>query len=260
MTTAADLLSIGREAMDTALRIIASRGPGNVTVKSDRDIASDVDYAVENELRDWLARETPDIGFLGEENGDTTHRDTLWVLDPIDGTANFVRGVPVFAVSLALVEDGQPILGLISLPVMDQHYTATQHGGAYCNDELIHSRPTASLADAMISLGDYAVGDHATEKNADRIRITSRLAERIERVRMVGSAATDLAWVAHGKLDATVILANKPWDTAAGSLLVREAGALVVDREGNPHSLASTSTVALSPALFGDLLPLLAPE
>lgn len=260
MTAASDLLGVGRTAMGIALRIIDSRGPGNVTVKSDRNIASEVDYAVENELREFLARETPDIGFLGEENGESSPGQTLWVLDPIDGTANFVRGIPVFAVSLALVGDGQPIVGLISLPTIGLHYTASQHGGAYCNGDPIHSRATASLQDAMVSLGDYAVGDAATEKNADRLRITSRLAERVERVRMVGSAATDLAWVAHGKLDATIILANKPWDTAAGSLLVREAGALVVDRTGQQHTLASTSTVALSPELFGELLPLLTPE
>ncbi|GAA1395148.1 inositol monophosphatase family protein [Pseudonocardia kongjuensis] len=257
MTTASDLLGIGQAAMKIALDVIASRDPGRVTLKSDRDIASEVDYAVENQLREFLANETPHIGFLGEEEGESDDRETLWVLDPVDGTANFVRGLPLYAVSLALVEDGQPVVGLISLPAISLHYTATQHGGARCNGETIRSRPTASLQDAMVSLGDYAVGDDATEKNVDRLAITSRLAERVERIRMVGSAAADLAWVAHGKLDATVILANKPWDTAAGSLLVREAGALVVDRHGEPHSLTSTSTVALSPELYGDLLPLL---
>ncbi|NWJ74568.1 inositol monophosphatase [Pseudonocardia sp. ICBG1122] len=258
MTTAADLLGIGQAAMKTALALIASREPGRVTVKSDRDVASEVDYAVENELRDFLARETPHVGFLGEEHGETDQRETLWVLDPVDGTANFVRGVPLYAVSLALVEDGHPVVGLISLPAVGLHYAATQHGGAHCNGDRIRHRATASLRDAMVSLGDYAVGESAAEKNLDRLAITARLAERIERVRMVGSAATDLAWVAHGKIDATVILANKPWDTAAGTLLAREAGALVVDRFGEPHSLESTSTVALSPELFGDLIPLLA--
>lgn len=257
MTTASDLLGIGQAAMDLALDTIASSDPGRVTVKGDRDIASDVDYAVESRLREFLANETPGIGFLGEEEGESDDRETLWVLDPIDGTANFVRGVPLYGVSLALVEDGRPIVGLINLPAIGLHYTATAQGGARCNGEIIRSRPTASLQDAMVSLGDYAVGENATEKNIDRLAITSRLAQRVERVRMVGSAAADLAWVAHGKLDATVILANKPWDTAAGSLLVREAGALVVDRYGEPHSLTSTSTVALSPELYGDLLPLL---
>lgn len=257
MTTASDLLGIGQAAMDLALDTITSSDPGRVTVKGDRDIASEVDYTVESRLREFLANETPGIGFLGEEGGESDDRETLWVLDPIDGTANFVRGVPLYGVSLALVEDGRPIVGLINLPAIGLHYTATAHGGARCNGEIIRSRPTASLQDAMVSLGDYAVGDNAAEKNIDRLAITSRLAQRVERVRMVGSAAADLAWVAHGKLDATVILANKPWDTAAGSLLVREAGALVVDRYGEPHSLTSTSTVALSPELYGDLLPLL---
>lgn len=258
MTTAADLLGIGQAAMKAALAIIESRAPGRITAKSDRDVASEVDYAVENELRDFLARETPDIGFLGEEGGESDDRETLWVLDPVDGTANFVRGIPLYAVSLALVEDGQPVVGVISLPAVGLHYTATQYGGAYCNGDRIRSRPTKSLQDAMVSLGDYAVGESATDKNADRLAITGRLAEYVERIRMVGSAATDLAWVAHGKIDATVILANKPWDTAAGTLLAREAGALVVDRFGETHSLESTSTVALSPELFGALIPLLA--
>lgn len=244
--------------MSAALDVVASRGPGVVTVKGDRDIASEVDYAVEDRLREFLARETPNIGFLGEENGEGEQRDTVWVLDPIDGTANFVRGIPVFAVSLALVEDGNPVVALISQPAIGLHYSANAGGGAFCNNEPIRCRHTTALRDAMVSLGDYAVGDDASEKNADRLRITTRLAERVERVRMVGSAATDLAWVAHGKLDATIILANKPWDTAAGTLLARESGALVVDRAGQQHTLSSTSTVAMSPQLFGDLLPLLA--
>lgn len=243
--------------MSAALHVVTSQGPGAVTVKGDRDIASEVDYAVEDRLREFLSRETPTIGFLGEENSETDQNETVWVLDPIDGTANFVRGIPLFGVSLALVEDGNPVVGLITLPAIGLNYSATTRGGAYCNDEAIHCRQTTSLRDAMVSLGDYAVGDDANEKNADRLRITSRLARHVERVRMVGSAATDLAWVAHGKLDATVILANKPWDTAAGTLLARESGALVVDRVGKQHSLHSTSTVAMSPQLFGDLLPLL---
>ena len=185
MTTASDLLGIGQAAMKIALDVIASRDPGRVTLKSDRDIASEVDYAVENQLREFLANETPHIGFLGEEEGESDDRETLWVLDPVDGTANFVRGLPLYAVSLALVEDGQPVVGLISLPAISLHYTATQHGGARCNGETIRSRPTASLQDAMVSLGDYAVGDDATEKNVDRLAITSRLAERVERIRMV---------------------------------------------------------------------------
>jgi myo-inositol-1(or 4)-monophosphatase len=106
----------------------------------------------------------------------------------------------------------------------------------------------------MVALGDYATGPDAAERNLARVRISAVLAARAQRVRMLGSAAIDLAWVAAGKLDASVMLSNKPWDTSAGALLAREAGARVTDLDGRNHDLTSTATIATTPGVRDELL------
>jgi myo-inositol-1(or 4)-monophosphatase len=250
-----ELLSIARGAVELGADMVKTSTPQQIRAKGDRDTVTDVDVKVEKELRAHLARLTPEIGFLGEEEGRTPTDDggVVWTLDPIDGTSNFAHGLPLCAVSLGLVDNGQPIIGAITAPFLDLHYHAVRGHGAYANDERIHASKTAELSKAIVSIGDYAVGDHAHEKNQRRIRLTALLAERVERVRMFGSAALDLAWVAHGRTDATIILSNKPWDTAAGVLLAREAGALVFDVSGEPHTFVSAATVAVSGGI-GDAL------
>lgn len=255
MTSAAEFLPIALEAARRAADRIRTQDPGHLTLKGDRDMATEVDYAVENELREFLGKETPDIGFLGEENGgvSATHA-TAWVLDPVDGTANFIHGLPLYAVSLALVEDGIPILGAVFLPRLEWRYWAAQGSGAWCDDHRLTASTTTRAADAIVSLGDYAVGHQAEQKNQRRFAVTQQLAQRAQRIRMLGSAAIDLCWVASGKLDACVLLSNKPWDTAAGAIIAREAGALVIDIHGQPHTMAANSVLATGPALANELL------
>jgi myo-inositol-1(or 4)-monophosphatase len=119
-------------------------------------------------------------------------------------------------------------------------------------------RPTAQLADAIVTIGDYAVGEQAEAKNRTRLAVTARLAERAQRVRMLGSAAIDLAWLAQGRTDAAIMFSNKPWDTAAGVILVREAGGRVVDADGAHHTMQSASTIAAPDELLDQVLELIA--
>jgi len=219
---------------------------------------SDVDIAVERAVRAYLREQTPHIRFLGEEEGQTGQSgDLLWALDPIDGTANFVHQLPLYAISLALVQDKLPILGLVDLPAFGSRYSAIKDDGAKVNGTSIHVHPISRLHDAIVSIGDYAVGAEADAKNELRLAVTQRLARQALRVRMFGTAATDLAWLAEGKTDASIILGNKPWDTAAGTVIAREAGADVVDLDGSPHTLSSKATIAVAPGLRGELLDLL---
>lgn len=249
MTNPADLMAPAREAMRLALEIVRESSPGRVTVKGDRDVASEVDVRVEDQLHAFLACEAPEVGFLGEEHGGSDLVGPTWVLDPIDGTTNYVHGFPIFAVSLALVENGHPSLGLISMPVMNLHYSASTGTGATCNDELIATSSVSALQDALVSFGDFSVGNRADELNAKRIKVLERLAANVERVRMIGSAATDLAWVAHGRLDGTMLMSDKPWDVAAGVIIAREAGAIVTDPDGSSHQLGVPGTFAVTPLL-----------
>ena len=221
-------------------------------------MASEVDFRVERETREFLTAAAPHIGFFGEENGRQGNADLYWVLDPVDGTANFVRGLPLCAVSLALIDHGHPVVGVIRLPFLSPLYTAERGQGAYESSRQLRVSATTELRDAIVSIGDYAVGEGAADKNRARFALTRYLAEQAQRVRMLGTAAIDLAWVAEGKLDASLTLQNKPWDMAAGALLVQEAGGRVVDRDGTDYSSDSAATIAAATPLVGALLALLA--
>lgn len=259
MTDLDRLLGIARYAVQLGADLVKHATPHEIRSKGDRDIVTDVDVKVEQEIRAYLRRMTPGIGFLGEEEGHDpgANQETIWTLDPIDGTSNFAHGIPLCAVSLALVDQNRPLVGAITAPFLDLHYHASKGLGSFANDVQIHATRTSDLSRAIVSIGDYAVGTNAEEKNKRRLRLTSRLAESVERVRMFGSAALDLAWVAHGRTDAAIILGNKPWDTAAGVLIAREAGAHVMDTTGQPHSFDSSSTVAVCAGLDEALIELI---
>jgi myo-inositol-1(or 4)-monophosphatase len=217
--------------------------------KSDRDLVTDVDLAVEDAVRAFLAAEAPHVGVLGEEHGHTGPTDLWWALDPIDGTTNFARGIPLCAVSLGLVAHRTSVLAAITLPFLGVDYHASEGRGAYANGARVRTSGVDALSDAVISIGDFATGPDAAPKNAFRIALLTRLGAAAQRIRMIGTAAVDMAWVADGKLDATINLSNMPWDTMAGALLVREAGGLVLDLDGTPHTADSGATIAVGPGL-----------
>lgn len=257
MTEPARHLGTAVAAVSVAASMMRSEAPGALTAKGDRDYASEVDYAIERRIREFLADATPEVGFLGEEEGRTgTDGGAWWALDPVDGTVNFAHGVPLCGISLALIRDGRAVLGVVELPFLRARYTAVDGHGAHCDGKPIHASAAGALSEAIVSIGDYAVGTEAEQRNADRLAVTTRLAHTALRVRMFGSAAIDLVWVAEGRTDAMVSLSNKPWDTAAGVVIAREAGAVVVDRDGSPHSIGSSATIAAAPALVDELVGL----
>ncbi|GLW32075.1 inositol monophosphatase family protein [Actinoplanes regularis] len=257
MTDYTDLLPIAHQAVDLAQGIMRTMQPGVLTAKGDRDMASEVDYAIEERVRAFLAENTPEIGFLGEENGTSGATDGLmWALDPVDGTVNFVHGSPLCAVSLGLITENRSVLGVIDLPFLGGRYSAAEGSGAHANGEPILASGTDRIGDAVVAFGDYAVGAGAETKNRTRFALTQRLGTEVQRIRMHGSAAIDLAWLAAGHVDAVVMLSNKPWDTAAGVVIAREAGALVVDYDGSPHTFESEATIAANTGLLAGILGL----
>src|SRR5262249_38598935 len=162
--------------VDQGAKLIRDGAPGVFTAKGDRDYATEVDFNVERTVRAFLHDRTPDIGFLGEEDGfGEGGRDLFWALDPVDGTVNFAHKVPLCAVSLGLMHQGTPVLGVIDLPYLGARYTAVQGNGAYRDDAPIHVNDTASLADAVVTIGDYAVGEDAERKNEARFALTEAL-------------------------------------------------------------------------------------
>jgi myo-inositol-1(or 4)-monophosphatase len=252
------LLPVAFQGADIAAELMRTRRPATIREKDDRDLVSDVDLAIERQIRAHLADATPDIGFLGEEEGQSgSASGWLWTLDPIDGTSNYAHGIPLCATSLALLRDGRPVLGVIDAPFLGQRYHAVQGQGAYADGSPITTSTTGRLRDAVVAIGDYATGLRADHINEQRLALTVQLAPRVHRLRMLGTAALDLAWVATGQLDASITLCNKPWDMAAGVILVREAGGTVVDMDGSNHGYHSAATIAGPQALISQLLPLI---
>lgn len=260
MTPSLDQLAeIAHKAVTIGNDLIRTTRPQKVIEKADRDTFTDVDLRIEHEIRAYLAEVTPEIGFIGEEEGagdQAADSDLHWSLDPIDGTANFVHGVPLCGVSLGLMQGDRAIVAAIALPYTDLHYTAAHGHGAYVNGKPIRVSTTAELSKAMVAIGDYATGEDSAEKNKQRIALTAALAAQVERIRMFGSAAHDLTWLAEGRIDAAVIMSNKTHDIAAGVLIAREAGALVLDSTGHEHTSAAANTIAATPSIAEPLLSL----
>lgn len=249
-------LPLAEHAVSIASEIIKSK---IVTARGGRNTATAVDKAVEHAVREFLSREIPEIGFLGEKERVTrVGAGVMWALDSMGSAVNFLHGMPLCGVSLGLWHQDDAILGVIDLPFLNLRYTAAQGFGAQANGSRIQISGVRDLEAAVVAVGDYVVGPDGPERNKPRLAVTRELAARAQRVRMFGSAAIDLAWVADGKIDANIMLSNNQWDTAAGVAIAREAGAVVVDVDGSPHTMTAYTTIAASPELVVDLLELVA--
>ena len=255
-TDDARLLIAAEQAVDVGSGILR-RGRahfGALVAKGDRDFATGVDLQIEAAIRTSLETATPDIPFLGEESGGAEPSAApRWVLDPIDGTINFAKGSPLCAISLSLVVSGQPVLGIVDAPLLGERFIARDGAGAYLNGAPLRIAGVNGLHEAMVGLADFKVGVGSEEENRIHLGLLARLAHRCLRVRMHGSAALDLAWLAAGRLHATLMLSNLPWDVTAGLLLVREAGGRVFDVDGSDHDADSRFTLASAPTLAGPI-------
>ncbi|MGV0038384.1 inositol monophosphatase family protein [Mycobacterium colombiense] len=256
MKTMQELFEIAWQATQIGATTLKKSQPSSVQHKGDRDTVTDVDLAIQRDIAAYLAQTTPDIALLAEESEQQPEIETsewLWVLDPIDGTSNFVHGLPMCAVSLALLHSGRTVVAVTHAPLLGKTYHAIEGKGAFVNGQRISASATDSLSGAIVSLGDYAVGHDAGRLNRHRLALTTELVPRVERIRMIGAATLDLAFVAEGALDACVMMSNKPWDTAAGTLIAREAGARLTDAQGNPHTHSSASTIVTAPGIAEQL-------
>lgn len=251
-----DLFTVASQATTIGAATLSKTRPESVQHKGDRDLVTDIDLGIQRDIAGFLARTTPGIPLLAEESvwqPEIGAAEWLWVLDPIDGTSNFVHGLPLCAVSLALLRRGRTAVAVIDAPLLGRTYHAVEDNGAFLNGRPIHAGNTDRLSDAVVSLGDYAVGHHSAALNQQQLALTAEFVPRVERIRMIGAATLDLAFVAEGALDGCVMLSNKPWDTAAGTLIAREAGAILTDGRGDPHTYRSASTVAAAPGIAEQL-------
>ncbi len=219
-----------------------------VSVKGPGDFVSQADMRAEQTLRAELERARPDYGFLMEESGEVAGKDAQhrWIIDPLDGTTNFLHGFPHFAVSLALERQGQLVAGVIFNPATDELYTAEKGGGAYLNDRRLRVAARKSLSDSIIGCGipHLGRGDHGRFL----VQLRNVMSDSVG-IRRTGAAALDLAYVAAGRLDGFWEEALSPWDMAAGIVLIREAGGFVTDLAGGADMFGRGDIVAGNEAI-----------
>lgn len=228
-----------------------------VSVKGPANFASSADHRSEETVYRELSKARPGYGFLMEERGsvpgpDKTHR---WIVDPLDGTTNFLHGIPLFSISIALERDGELVAAVVYNPISDELYTAEKGQGAFLNSRRLRVASRKSLADCVISTGipHRGRGDHTRFLGECKA-----LMGQVAGIRRTGSATIDLAWVASGRFDGFIEHGLSAWDIAAGALLVREAGGHVTDMAGGRDVLAAGDVVAGNATVQRALLDLVA--
>ena len=230
------MTSAARKASRRLIRDFNEVEQLQVSVKGPSDFVSQADLACEKTLYEELSKAREGYGFLMEEQGtkqgaDKTHR---WIIDPLDGTTNFLHGIPLFAISIALEREGELVASLVYNPAMDECFTAEKGKGAFLNDRRIRIAGRKKMEDIVTVTGV----PHRGKSGHDQfLREQKAVMQLCSGVRRTGSAALDLAWTAAGRFDAYWERGIQAWDMAGGILLVREAGGMVTDLDGQDHML-----------------------
>ena len=240
---------INRASLDVDILQVQSKSPN--------DFVTEVDRAAEAAIIEVLREAYPEHGILAEESGETAGTggsDCQWIIDPLDGTTNFIHGFPQYAISIALARRGVVEQAVVFDPNRNELFTATKGSGAFLNDRRIRVSKRIRLNEALVGTGfPYRQFDHVDSYLAMFRELTQKTAG----LRRPGAASLDLAYVACGRLDAFWEMGLAPWDMAAGALLITEAGGLASDFAGEAAYLSSGNVVAGSPKIFGQLLPII---
>jgi len=250
----------GRSALEVArfcahegaeIAMYSFRQPQQVKVKGRGNLVTQADLEIEARIQEILAREFPEHAVLSEETRATvTSEGWVWVVDPLDGTRNYVSGIPFFCVNVALCYDEEPVLALTFDPNHDEAFWAEAGGGAWVNEEPAHVSAKASVQASVLGV-DLGYDDR---RGKDILHLVHELFPGMQSVRVPGSAALGLAYAAAGRYDLFVHNYLFPWDVAAGILLVREAGGVITNRGGGAVSLRSEAVVAGGRQAHADFL------
>jgi myo-inositol-1(or 4)-monophosphatase len=249
------LLELAARAAREAGALLRQR-PAAVSHKGAVDLVTQIDLASEETLRAIFARETPEIPVLAEEGGGADGARTRWIIDPLDGTTNFVHGFPFYCVSIGLEVEGELEVGVIYDPVRDRCYQARRGGGAFVNDERLSVSAAETLGASLVASG-FAYDRR--ERPDDYLAFVRAFLVAARGFRRCGSAAMDLAMVASGQLDGYWEFNLNAWDVAAGALLVREAGGRCTDVLGGPLTLSAPRVLASNGRIHDAMSALIAP-
>lgn len=244
-------LSLARQAGRTMRQRFG--GPFHIAAKGPKDLVTEVDNQIESQVLEELRREFPGFGLMAEETSQALpEEEWAWILDPLDGTRNFARGIPFFCVSLALAWRGQPVVGVIYDPLRDETFHAVIGRGAWLNEVPIQVSQKADLASCIIGC-DISTYDTLGVRT---LVLLERVFPKVMGGRTMGSAALGFAYAAAGRTDLYFHLRLRPWDVAAGLVLVHEAGGVATDLQGQPANLTSHSFVVGNKALVHQFLTL----
>lgn len=228
-----------------------------ITSKGRNDFVTEIDQAAEREIIGHIRKHYPNHAFLAEESGQTGESETVWIIDPLDGTTNFLHGFPQFAVSIACRHRGQLEHAVVYDPLRQEIFTASRGAGAHLDNHRIRVSKQRTLEGALIATG-FPYRSNLRYLDA-YLAMLRTVMEHTAGVRRPGSAALDLAYVAAGRVDAFWEIGLKPWDTAAGTLLIQEAGGHVGTLTGAPYAQGG-NIIAGSPKIYAALVEALAPH
>ena len=246
------LAELAREIAEEAGRLLVDGRPGDLGVQSTKssptDVVTEMDTAAERLIRDRILAARPHEGLIGEEGGGQPGTSGVtWVVDPIDGTVNYLYDLPAWSVSIGVEVDGVTVAGVVAAPRLGEVYTAWLGGGAWCNGRPIAARPGTDLAGALVATG---FGYQAARRERQGV-IVGALLPRVRDIRRAGSAALDLCAVACGRVDAYFERGTQVWDRSAGGLIAVEAGALVGGLRG---AAAGEAMILAAPAATFEVL------
>ena len=255
------MLNIAVRAARSAGNIIARAADRvdsfTVTLKAQNDFVSDVDHQAEQEIIKVIRKAYPNHGILAEESGVQTGDDYLWVIDPLDGTTNFLHGFPQFSVSIALKHKGQLEQAVVYDPLRHELFTATRGAGAQLNERRLRVTKIKGLEGALLGTGFPFKQQQHLDPYLNTFKALFPMTSGIRRA---GSAALDLAYVAAGRLDGFWEIGLSEWDMAAGALLVQEAGGIVGDFSGGDEFLTTGNLVTGNPRVFKAMLEAIGPH
>jgi myo-inositol-1(or 4)-monophosphatase len=245
---------IAVEVADHLRNSLAGDGPAISTKSTPTDLVTELDTWSEGHITERILAVRPDDAIVGEEGANIVGTSEVsWCIDPIDGTVNFVHGIPGFCVSIAAQVDGQTVAGVVASPLHGEVFTATLDGGAFLDGRPIHCAEPASLGRAVIATGF----GYDPQRRTRQAEVVARVIGQIADIRRFGAAAIDLCWVACGRVDGYWEVGLNAWDHAAGALIAREAGAVVTGLTAGSDP-SERFTLAAPPVLWSDLAALLA--
>ena len=243
--------NICRQAGDFQLQHFRQIGAGEISDKGLNQLVSFVDVETEKLLVAGLQQLLPQAGFVTEESTIESNRNTeyTWIIDPLDGTTNFLHGLPAWCISVALCQHGKPIIGVVFAPVWNEMFTAVKGQGAWLNQQKIEVTQTANLADTLLATGFPYYEFEYMEPFLQTLRYFMKNTHGLRRM---GSAAIDLAYTACGRFDGFFELGLNAWDVAAGALLVQEAGGIVADFKGGDDYLFGKTIIASNAWVYNE--------